>query len=72
MKAIDLNLVGSVTGLYELSSDKVYLVLVDAKKFDYGQAYALLRKVEESGINLQIHMVATLYPKGMEIHEATP
>jgi hypothetical protein len=65
----DLNKIGKVTGLYELKPGVQYLVLVDGKKFSYEEAHALMHHIEDAGIDLVIHVVGTLNPERIEIHE---
>jgi hypothetical protein len=66
----DLNQIGKITGIYEFKPGHVYLVLVDGKHFSYNHAHALLAKLEEAGVEFALHVVGTLHPKSIEIHEA--
>ena len=70
MKVEDLNILGTVSGLYELKQGVVYLVTVDGKHFSPEQAHALLRQAAEDGLNF--HIVATLYPNAIKIEEECP
>jgi len=71
LKIADLNILGKVTAAYEFQRGKVYLVLVDGKKFKYQAVANLLDAVEQEGIDFRVHVVGTLHPEAIQIHEAS-
>ena len=69
----DLNLlrkIGKLESLVEFKPGHHYLAIFDGKKFSYDQAHALLRQLEEDGVEFSLHIVGTLFPKAIEIHSA--
>jgi hypothetical protein len=72
VKIEDLNLIGKVRSVYELKKGVTYLVLAEGKNFDYGAVASLFRDLESRGVDLDIHIVGTLHPSSIQIHEKIP
>ena len=66
----DLNKLGKLRGIYEFKPGHRYLFLFEGKKFSHEHAHALLKDLELAGVEFSVHIVATLYPKSIEVHSA--
>lgn len=55
---------------YELQPGKTYLIVVDGKSFSRDLALSLFQSLRDSGADFDIHVVASLHPKGIEIRES--
>lgn len=54
---------------YELQPGKTYLIVVDGRSFSPELAQSLFKSIRDSGVDLDIHVVATMKPKEIEVRE---
>lgn len=69
MRVEDFEPLSTLIRAYELQPGKHYIVICDGKHFSYELAHALFAGLRENHPELEIQVIATTVPKGIQIGE---
>lgn len=65
----DFKKLAALVNVYELQPGKHYLIVAEGKHFSYDLAHTLMRNILLLHPELDICIVATLYPKSIEVRK---